>query len=184
VDYSAYLVELARTRAAACDYSLESVQADARETGLPGDHFDHVLVMGNSLGYIVDTDADRDIIGEARRVLRSGGWLLVDVADGKAVRKTFSPRAWHEINDDMVVCRERELKGNTLWVREMVVNKEKGLIRDCSYAIRLYEDESLEALLEEVGFRQVKIHTGFSPHRQKGDYGFMNHRILGTGQKP
>jgi len=184
VDYSDYLIDFARTRVAECKYPLECVQGDARDTGLPADSFDHVLIMGNSLGYIPDAAADRKILDEAKRVLRSGGWLLVDVTDGEAVRKTFSPSAWHEINDDMVVCRERKLEGNSLWAREMVVSKEKGLIRDRSYAIRLYEDRTVGALLEEAGFSQVKVHTGFSPHRQKGDYGFMNHRILAAGQKP
>jgi len=84
----------------------------------------------------------------------------------------------------MVVSRERKLQGNTLWAREMVVSKQKGLIRDRSYAIRLYEDRSIGALFKEAGFSQVKVHTGFCPHKQKGDYGFMNRRMFAAGQKP
>jgi len=184
VDYSGYLIHCARTRAGECRYPMECIQADARHTGLPADTFDHVLIMGNSLGYIAEATADREILEEGKRVLRPGGWLLVDVTDGQAVRKTFSPKAWHEINEDMVVCRERKLKGNTLCAREMVVSKEKGLIRDRSYAIRIYEDRSIGALLKEAGFSQVKVHPGFCPHKQKGDYGFMNRRMFAAGQKP
>ena len=184
LDYSGYLIDYARTSAAQFKYPMECVQADARDTGLPSDGFDHVLIMGNSLGYIPETTADMKILDEAKRVLRPGGWLLVDVTDGQAVRKTFKPSARHEINEDMVVCRERKLQGNTLCAREMVVSKQNGLIRDCSYAIRLYEDQTVGALLEQAGFSQVKVHTGFSPHVQKGDYGFMNHRMLAAGQKP
>ncbi|MDY6989055.1 MAG: class I SAM-dependent methyltransferase [Thermodesulfobacteriota bacterium] len=184
VDYSGYLINHARKRAVQCRYPMECIQADARDTGLPADTFDHALIMGNSLGYIAEATADRQILEEARRVLRPGGWLLVDVTDGQAVRKSFIPSAWHEINDDMVVCRKRKLEGNTLSAREMVVSKEKGLIRDCSYAVRLYEDRTMEALLEEARFSHVRVHRGFSPHSEKGDYGFMNHRMLAAGQKP
>jgi hypothetical protein len=75
------------------------------------------------------------------------------------------------------------LEENTLYTREMVVSKEKGLIRDCTYCIRLYESHTLGALLEEVGFMEVDVRTDFSPHQRTGDYGFMNRRMLGVGQK-
>jgi hypothetical protein len=83
-----------------------------------------------------------------------------------------------------VVCRDRDLGENTLYSREMVVSKEKGLIRDCTYCIRLYESQTIGALFEETGFKRVNVHTDFSPHQRTGDYGFMNRRMLGVGQKP
>jgi D-alanine-D-alanine ligase len=184
VDYSEYLIHCARKKAAERRYPIECIRADARNTGLPARTFDHALIMGNSLGYLPEARADRQIVEEGKRLLRPGGWLLVDVADSKAIRETFSPRAWHEINEEMVVCRERKLKGNILWAREMVISKQKGLIRDLSYAIRVYEDRSIGALLKEAGFTKVQVHTGFSPHKKKGDYGFMNHRMIAAGQKP
>jgi hypothetical protein len=107
----------------------------------------------------------------------------VDVVDGAAVKKKFSPNAWHEIGDDTVVCRQRELTQGAINAREMVISKERGLIRDRTYAIRLYDSQSLAFLLEKTGFHQIQIHTDFSPHRFEGDYGFMNRRMLGVGQK-
>jgi len=38
-------------------------------------------------------------------------------------------------------------------------------------------------LLEETGFKRRHVHTDFAPHQRTGDYGFMNRRILGLGQK-
>jgi D-alanine-D-alanine ligase len=183
LDYSQYLIDHARTCAAGYDYPIDCIQADARSTELPAESFDHVLILGNSLGYIQEPEADRQILTEANRLLRLGGWLLTDVADGAAVKESFNPIAWHEIGTDIVVCRERNLEKNTLYTREMVVSKEKGLIRDCTYAIRLYESQSLGVLLEETGFQRVNVHTDFSPHQRMGDYGFMNRRMLGVGQK-
>ncbi len=182
LDYSQVLIDCAKARAAECNLSIEAVQSDARSTGFPDESFDHVLIMGNSLGYI-KSPADSQIMSEAFRLLRLGGWLVVDVTDGNAIKRDFNPDARHEINDHTVVCRKRELKGDTIHAREMVLNKQKGLIRDQTYAIRLYESQTLTALLERAGFQQVTPHTGFSPHESKGDYGFMNNRILATGRK-
>ena len=184
LDYSRYLIDYARRRAAECNYHVDCIQADARSTGLPPECFDHVLIMGNSMGYIPDPASDCQILAEANRVLRPRGWLLIDVTNGTAVRDSFNPTAWHEIGTDIVVCRQRKMEGNTVYAREMVLSKKKGVIRDRTYSIRLYESPSVGALLEQAGFRQIKVHTDFSPHQSKGDYGFMNCRMVAAGQKP
>ena len=184
VDYSKYLVDYARSWAIRCSHQMPCIQADARSTGLPPESFDHVIIMGNSLGYIQDPAADGQILAEANRLLRPGGWLLIDVTDGKAIKDSFSPNAWHEIGTDIMVCRHRDLEDNVLYSREVVVSKEKGLVRDCTYALRLYEPQTVGALFEETGFKRINVHTNFSPHRGTGDYGFMNCRMLGVGQKP
>ncbi len=67
--------------------------------------------MGNSLGYIQEQDADAAILAGAFRLLRLGGWLLVDVTNGLTVKNSFRPNAWREIGEDTVVCRQRELRG-------------------------------------------------------------------------
>jgi D-alanine-D-alanine ligase len=183
VDYSQSLTDVAKENARENLYPLNVVRCDARRIDLDSDYFDHVLIMGNSLGYIQESDADKKILSEAYRVLRNGGWLLVDVTDGAAVKKLFNPNAWHEVGDDTVVCRQRELRENVVRARELVVSKKDGMVRDRTYAVRLYEPSNLSFLLDTAGFKQVKIHTDFSPHRFEGDYGFMNRRMLAIGRK-
>jgi len=183
LDHSQYLIDLASGRAAECNYPMDFICSDARNTELPSESFDYVLIMGNSLGYIQDPAADSQILAESFRVLNSGGWLLVDITDGTAVKTSFNSNAWHEIGADTVICRQREIQENTIYAREMVLSKQKGLIRDRTYAIRLYNSQSLKALLEKAGFKRVKVINDFSPHRSKGDYGFMNRRMIATGQK-
>ena len=183
LDYSKRLLEFAETKAREKDYSVNFIQCDARSTELPGGYFDHVIIMGNSLGYIQSQDADSRIIEETYRLLRTGGWLLVDVADGSVVKHAFTPNSWHEIGEDTVVCRHRELCGDVINARELVFNKQKGQIRDQTYAIRLYDSEKLDDLFQHGGFGNVRIYTDFSPHRSDGDYGFMNNRMIGVGQK-
>lgn len=183
VDYSQPLIDIAANKARSSGVPLRVMRCDARRIDLAPDQFDHVLIMGNSLGYIQQSDADRKILAEAYRVLQPGGRLLVDITDGAAVKKTFSPHAWHEIGEDTVVCRQREIQENVIRARELVISKQDGLIRDRTYAVRLYDCQSLASLLKSTGYGEIKIHTDFSPHRFEGDYGFMNRRMLGVGQK-
>jgi len=183
LDYSQKLIDVAQTKASQNGYSVNFIQSDARSMDLPGGVFDHVIIMGNSLGYIQSTGADSEIIREGYRILRPGGWLLVDVTDGNVVKNAFKPDSWHEIGEQTVICRRRELRGNMIYARELVMDKQKGLIRDQTYAIRLYDSECLDLLLQQAGFSRVKIHTNFSPHPSDGDYGFMNNRMIGVGQK-
>ena len=78
---------------------------------------------------------------------------------------------------------QREIRGEVICAREIVLDKTRGLIRDETYAIRLYNADSLPRLLENAGFRRIKIHSDFSPHQNDGDYGFMNNRLIATAQK-
>ena len=184
LDYSQTLIDFAREKFAAHDYPVRTLCADARQIDLPPAIFNHVLIMGNSMGYVPEWDADGKILAEAFRLLMPGGWLLVDVVDGVAAKSMFTPNAWHEIGDNIVVCRQRELANDFIKAREMVISKQDGLIRDRTYGIRLYDSQTLALLLEKAGFNQIQIHTDFSPHRFEGDYGFMNRRMLAVGQKP
>ncbi len=183
-DFSETLTGCAKTEADLREYPVKVIRCDARCTGLSSGSFDHVLIMGNSLGYIQLPDADSQILIEAHRILKPGGWLLVDVTNGAAVKDSFVNRSWHEIEDDTVVCRYRELHEDRVDAREMVLSKKKGLIRDETYSVRLYDTQAFSKLIRKSGFRNAKIKTDFSPHYKDGDYGFMNHRMVATAQKP
>ncbi len=183
VDFSAFLLNRSRSLAREHNHIVDCILADARRTGLSAEIFDHVLIMGNSLGYLVDPSADIQILIEAKRVLRSGGWLLIDLADGSTVRSKFKPEAWHEIGDDILVCRRREMKADTVFVREMVLSKKSGLLQDRTYSIRFYESEKIYALLGQLGFQGIRIITDLSTRSGEGDYGFMNHRMIAIGQR-
>jgi D-alanine-D-alanine ligase len=184
LDYSSVLLNIGRGDAAHDCRSVRFVQGDARRTALAGEAFEHVLILGNSLGYIFEAEADLSILQESRRLLKPRGWLLLDVTDGAAVRARIAPRAWHEIGDDVVVCRQREIEGERICAREMVLSKRRGMIRDRTYCIRLYGSEDLVDLLDRAGFVDVHVHNGAASVRPKEDVGCMNHRLLLTARKP
>ncbi len=181
LDYSVYLIEQGKAAAKGC--GVEFIQGDAVATGLPDASFEHVLILGNSLGYLPRKEDDRRIVGEACRLLRPGGYLLIDVADGGEMRQRFNSNAWHAPDDDIIVCRQRELGADCIRAREVVLSKERGLLGDRAYAIRLYLPEELAGMVADAGFRGVRVHRDLPLPKGKGDRGFMNHRVIVTARK-
>jgi len=184
LDYSQPLLALGARNVKRRGYPVRFVQGDARRAAFAAERFDHVLILGNSIGYILEPDADLRIMQESRRLLRSGGWLLLDVTDGPAVRSKTTPSAWHEIGDDVVVCRRREIEGDRICAREMVLSKDQGMIRDKTYCIRLYDADALISLAERAGFTNIAVHTAASFPDRTEDIGCMNHRLLVAARKP
>jgi len=184
LDYSQFLIDRGRRDADRLGREIRFLRGDARETGLPAESFDHVLILGNSLGYTASPEGDRAILSEALRLLKCGGRLLIDIVNGATLKSRFNPLAWHEIGEDIVVCRDRRLDGDVVYAREMVISKKSGLVRDNRYSLRFYEPDSMRRLLMQIGFAGVAVCGDFSPFQKKGDYGFMNSRMIVTARKP
>lgn len=183
-DFSQFLIDRGREEAKKAGMAITFLQGDARRTGLPPERFDHVLVLGNSLGYIASPEGDRDILSEAMRLMKRGGRLLIDIVNGGVLKNGFQPVAWHEIGEDIVVCRRRSLEGDIVYTRELVVSKTSGLVKDSTYLLRLYDPDSMRLLLSGLGFSNVNVIGDFSPFAKKGDFGFMNFRMVVTAEKP
>ena len=184
LDYSQPLLDIGARNARDKQYPVRFIQGDARHTSLPDETFDHVLILGNSLGYIPEADADLMILEESRRLLKPRGWLLIDISNGEAAPAKLTPQAWHEIGDDVVVCRQRELNGGRIRAREMVLSKAKGLIRDQTYGIRLYNADALTDLVTRAGYSDVRVHADMSAMNPTADVGCMNHRLVAVARKP
>jgi D-alanine-D-alanine ligase len=184
VDYSRPLLAIGHRSAGRQNLPVRFVQGDARQSALRAGCCDHVLILGNSLGYMPDREADLLILAECHRVLASGGRLFLDVADGDRVRREIAPNAWHEINGDVVVCREREVRQDSVCAREMVLSKKSGMIRDKNYRIRLYDADRLATLLRQAGFSDIQRHEqALADPATGGDVGCMRGRLLITALK-
>ena len=183
LDYSEALINLGRESARKEGLDIQFVQGDARDTGLPGQKFRIVILMASSFGYFVDEGEDRKILEEIFRILMPKGLLLLDLPNREYVLKNFTPQSWHEANEEIVVCRQREVEGDITYGREIAISKHKGLIRDATYCTRLYSPEKITGLLTSVGFSSVNIENDFSTHEKRADYGLMTNRMIVIARK-
>ena len=184
LDYSQYLVEFGKRSVDAEGLRVKFYQGDARSTGLKDEDYSVVLVMGNSFGYFLDEESNTQILCEIHRLLRRDGKVLLDLTDGEFLANNFRTISWHEPNEDIGVFRIRELDGELVRAREIVLSKQKGVIKDGAYCERLYGEPQIVHLLDSAGFEEIKLRKNFSLHRQKADYGFMTSRMIVTGRKP
>ena len=184
VDYSQVLLRVGLKDAAKKGCSIYFCRGDACELGLADSIFDVVLVMGNSFGYFEDDSQNQRILQEICRLLRPGGTLLLDLVHNDYARQQFKPSSWHEANRDVVVCRQRKLLDEGVLVRELVISKRRGLIRDVSYFARLFQRKELELLLADSGFYQISCSGAFVSHPKPDDYGLLSKRMLVTARKP
>ncbi|KAI9204615.1 uncharacterized protein BJ171DRAFT_442278, partial [Polychytrium aggregatum] len=193
-DQSAYLISLANERSTAqgVEHRTAFTVGDSRQIPYDDQHFDLVLLMGNSFGYFSHDSADRMVLAEVFRVLKPGGRLLIDVTDGEYWRSNFDERSWEWIDDSMLVCRERQLsKDRTrLCCREVVTDVHKGVIRDQFYQERLYSQAEIETLLKTEGFTIDGDNAAPALHsiannlsQRHEDSGMMGQRLLIHGVK-
>ena len=187
VDRSRYLVRLARRRARAQSVTATFREGDARKFRAPESSFDCAVMMGNSFGYFDSVEDDRQVLGKIKRALRSGGTLVMDLADGEWMAGNFERRSWEWIDQSQLVCRERSLSNDSarLISREVVVDAEKGVIADQFYAERLYTRETISNLLEEAGFSDIRFHEEPATHSSRDqDLGMMARRMFLTCSAP
>lgn len=187
VDRSRYLIRLARRRASKAGLSVTFREGDARNIRLRDSSIDCVCIMGNSFGYFDTEDDDVRVLEAVKRVLRSGGNLVLDLADGDWVRDHFERRSWEWIDQHHFVCRERSLSddGDRLVSREVVVHAERGVIADQFYAERLYSHKRIKELLERVGFRNLRTHGYLEAESERGqDLGMMSRRLFLSAEAP
>ena len=107
LDRSSYLIAKARQKNKVNNLSIKFKEGDARKLPYKDSTFDIIMILGNSFGYFECLNDDLQVLCSARKVLKPGGKLLLDVADGNFLKKHFKPRSWEWIDKTYFVCRER-----------------------------------------------------------------------------
>ena len=180
-------MRIARTRAKEAGCKVRFKLGDALSLPFADSTFGCVAVLGNSFGYFSNAQDDRAVLAEARRVLKSGGVLALDITDGGWIRENFEPRSWEWIDAEYLACRERQLSADRsrLVCRELVIHATKGIVADHFYAIRYYSLEKIEEELVAAGFEGVKHLCGYGSLSDRNqDLGFMENRMFIVARAP
>jgi D-alanine-D-alanine ligase len=183
LDFSRYLINLGRQMAKRQGLKIRFCCRDARFSGLKSNAYSVTLVMANSFGYFSDERENLRILREIYRLLKKDGRLLLDLSDPDYVRNHLKAFSWHKADKDVFVLRSRQLQGDIIKAREIVLSKRQGLLRDGHYYERIYNQDKIARLLKRVGFAHLYIRKGLSLHKRKKDYGLLTSRMFVTATK-
>jgi len=185
LDYSEFLINLAKKRATTEKLQVIFTQGDARQLPFPDNSFDVVAMLANSFGYFVDKKDDIVVLKEVYRVLKSGGHVLLDLTDGAYIRNHYNKTVMEWIDEDMYVYRERELASDRLVGREVICHVDKGVIRDQFYAERLYAYDDIKQCLLNTNFKELKYEDSiYNQHLDEHpDLGMLAQRMIIKGFK-
>ncbi|MHB0935960.1 MAG: class I SAM-dependent methyltransferase [Armatimonadota bacterium] len=155
LDYQLNLLQKAKARGAGVSF----LRGDMRQ--LPfAETFDAVVNLFTAFGYFSDEE-NAGILSEVARVLRPGGWFVMDVANRDALIRSAQPRSWKRLPDGSLVVSE--------WTWDVAAGRythwqllldEHGR-RSFTHSVRVYTCTELTALLRDAGFTVVERHGGF-----------------------
>jgi SAM-dependent methyltransferase len=140
--------ELVRRSAA---LGLPTVRADMRALPLADQAFGAVACLFSSFGYF-ESEADHlRVLQEARRVLRPGGGLLLDLMDPETVRFKLRPQDVQQ-NEGRTLEIERALAdGGRRVVKSIRMIRDGSATLSWHESVRLFRRDELEALAVRAG---------------------------------
>lgn len=159
LDYSADLLAVAASRAAACPHPPRWIRADVRSMPFRAASFDHAVSFFTSFGYFDDA-GDRRHLGELRRVVRPGGRLLLDFLNAPRVVATLVSES-RRIEGGVTIHETRALRAGRVEKQAEVVAG-AAVVARWSESVRLYERDELEGLLAAAGFGVRDVHGDLS----------------------
>jgi SAM-dependent methyltransferase len=144
---------LERARRDAGELDVDYVEGDMRE--LPWkERFDAVAIWFTSFGYF-DDEGNQRVAAEARKALKPGGRLAIDIHNRDAFGRGFLPATMVERDGDLMVDRHEfdVLTGRNDSERFIIRD---GHVRRTAYSVRFYTYTEIRDLLVDVGFVSVE----------------------------
>ena len=145
LDLSPSLLRAARAE----DRTAPLVRADMRELPFADGSFALVVNLFTSFGYFRDDAQHLRVLVDVARVVRPGGWFVLDYLHADEVRRSLVPRDERTIGT-LTVEQEREISADGRFVRKTITIGELG--RTFVERVRLFEPSELVALCTQAGF--------------------------------
>src|SRR5512146_535638 len=175
LDLSETYLDLARRAASDAQVALETVSADMREIPF-NNHFDAVINMYSSFGYLESEADDLKVLESISRSLKRQGRLLLDMLNREWAVANYIQNDWHSETDGTLYVEHRalDLASSRMRVRFIIVGPNGDRHDSVGHDIRLYTFTEMIRLLERVGFGGIEVFGGFDGE----PYGIESRRMI------
>ena len=162
LDLNQSYLELARQAAKADNVELQTVAADMRQIPFQS-HFDAIVNMYSSFGYLESEAEDLTVLASVARALKPGGRLLLDLLNREWAVANYIQKDWHSGTDGTLYVEHRELDlaSSRMHVSFRIIESGGGRRDSIGHHIRLYTLTETARLLEHVDMGVTGVFGGF-----------------------
>ncbi len=181
LDLSEQYLRLTEAAAQERGLSLQTVHADMREIPFES-HFDAIVNMFSSFGYLESEAEDARVLDSIRRALKPGGRVLLDLLNRDWVVDNYVQNDWHRGDDGTLYLEHREL--DLLTSRNHVtftaIGADGAQREIVGHHIRLYTLREVAGMLEAAGLAFEAVYGGFDGE----PYGIETRRTIVVARRP
>lgn len=180
LDLNPAYLELAEQSARAAKVALKTIAADMRQIPFQ-DHFDAIVNMYSSFGYLESEADDRKVLESAARAIRPGGRLMLDLLNREWAVANYIQNDWHTGSDGTLYVERRELDlaSSRMHVKFTIIGPSGGRRDSVGHHIRLYTLTETTRLLQQVGLNLTGVFGGFDAE----PYAIGTRRMIVIAQK-
>jgi len=180
LDLNPAYLDLTQRSAGAANVSVKTIEADMREIPFQ-DHFDAVVNMYSSFGYLESEADDLRVLESASKAIRSGGRLLLDMLNREWAVANYIQNDWHSGRDGTLYLEHRDLNlaSSRMHVTFTIVEPDGQRRESVGHHIRLYTLTETTRLLQRVGLNLTGVFGGFDGE----PYAIGTRRMIVLAQK-
>ena len=158
-DYLDQLDHMARARG----LTLQSINSDMRVIPFEA-HFDAVINMFTSFGYLESEDDDMVVLNEVSKALKPGGRFLLDNRNREWVVSNYIQNEWRQAEDGSMYLEHREidLVTSRVHVTFTIVEPDGSKRHSVGHHVRLYTLTETKRMMEKAGLRFESVYGGFN----------------------
>ncbi len=161
LDLQQHLLDHAEKLAAENATSVKWLQGDMRKLPLADEEFDVVINLFTAFGYFDDAQ-NAGVIREVSRVLKPGGWFIIDVANRPYMLKNAKPQSEKILPDGAVVKNDwRWDERSGRYTHRQRILREGEEPRDLTHSVRVYSTDELAGMLYDADFIIDSLSGGF-----------------------
>lgn len=173
LDLSPEMIKVAQKRAEAENIEIPFIQGNMLDLSGVGT-YDLVTCYSDSICYMEDEVAVGDVFEQVYHHLNDGGVFIFDVHSTYQVNEVFPEYSYHENAEDFAFIWDSysgEAPNSIVHELTFFVEEENGLFSryDEVHEERTYEVLTYDILLEEAGFRDIKIYADFEDKEPVND---------------
>jgi SAM-dependent methyltransferase len=180
LDLNPAYLDLAQQSAKSANVTLETIAADMRQIPFQ-DHFDAIVNMYSSFGYLESEAEDLKVLESAARAIRPAGRLMLDLLNREWAVANYIQNDWHSGADATLYIERRDLDlaSSRMHVKFTIIGPDGGRRDSVGHHIRLYTLTETIRLLQRVGLNVTAVFGGFDSE----PYAIGTRRMIVVAQK-